>query len=573
MRRIGWLVALVALCSAGLIAQDIFEAVRRDDRVRVKTLLTRDPTLVKAKDANGMTPLHWATQGNHLDMMADLIEGGSDVNARDDFGNAVLVYANLPAAGLLIDKGADVNRPNADGRTLWDRVTNIRRMYYSREWIDLLLSKGVPLPGERDRLRSMLHSAAFHGHRQFIDLLLKKGADISTLNGDGGTFLHSAAAGGLVDMARLALSKGIEVKARDRYGLTALHLAALMGQVNVSTLLVDSGADVEAASLEGKTPLHLAAESKQEAVVALLNGRGASQAPPPFPDLRGKYFGQKEPGMIPELFGLGIVSSHRYEHTSLALSPDGQELFWTSEALNSALDETTGGLLTTNQEGGRWTEPRLAPFETRKHWKGNPAFSPEGHELFFTSDRTMRNAEGPGSNHIWVAEKKDGKWTAARMLPPPVNSESWEEGPSMSRSGTLYFSSARPGGKGARDIYRARFDGGRFLEAENLGETINTAGYESFPYIAPDESYLLFEAIRPGGFGRSDIYISFRKEDGTWTEPKNLGPIINQKGEDRFPSVSPDGRYLFYASDKNGNMDIYWVEAGFIETLRSKDPK
>ena len=96
---------------------------------------------------------------------------------------------------------------------------------------------------------------------------------------------------------------------------------------------------------------------------------------------------------------------------------------------------------------------------------------------------------------------------------------------------------------------------------------INTEHDEYDLFIAPDESYLIFSSDRPGGFGNVDLYISYKKGDGTWTEPKNMGRNINSGGA-VFPSVTDDGRFLFFQSRRGGNGDIYWVDAKIIEELK-----
>ena len=92
------------------------------------------------------------------------------------------------------------------------------------------------------------------------------------------------------------------------------------------------------------------------------------------------------------------------------------------------------------------------------------------------------------------------------------------------------------------------------------------------PYIAPDESYLLFSSSRftsETDFG--DIFVCFHRSDGSWTEAINLGPSINSSRQERFPTVSPDGLYLFFTRwVKSGNEDIFWVSAKIIDDLKKE---
>jgi Tol biopolymer transport system component len=92
------------------------------------------------------------------------------------------------------------------------------------------------------------------------------------------------------------------------------------------------------------------------------------------------------------------------------------------------------------------------------------------------------------------------------------------------------------------------------------------------PYVDPDDSYIIFSSNREGEFGEGDLYISFHnKSSGTWSEPVNMGGNINTRAQERFPSVSPDGKYLFFTRwTPDHNQDVYWVSAGIIEKLRAK---
>jgi len=81
---------------------------------------------------------------------------------------------------------------------------------------------------------------------------------------------------------------------------------------------------------------------------------------------------------------------------------------------------------------------------------------------------------------------------------------------------------------------------------------------------------VIFSSNRSGGYGGNDIYISFRKTDGTWTKAINLGPEINNNDMQLWPYASPDGKFLFYINlEGRGNGEVYWLDAGILRDLRS----
>lgn len=92
-------------------------------------------------------------------------------------------------------------------------------------------------------------------------------------------------------------------------------------------------------------------------------------------------------------------------------------------------------------------------------------------------------------------------------------------------------------------------------------------------YTAPDESYMIYCSMMPGGLGDDDLYITFKTADGSWSEPVHMGAEINTDKSENRPYVSPDGKYFFYTSTIRGNRDIYWVDAKIIEDLKQKELK
>jgi hypothetical protein len=129
----------------------------------------------------------------------------------------------------------------------------------------------------------------------------------------------------------------------------------------------------------------------------------------------------------------------------------------------------------------------------------------------------------------------------------------------------MYFNCDKPGGLGQRDIYKSVFKNGEFTEPVNVGAPVSSEYNEGDVLIAPDESFLIFVSVdRPGSYGSGDLYITFRKDDGSWSDPINLGEKINTEHYDFCPVITPDGKYFFYSS----NGDIYWVDAEILWQLK-----
>ena len=109
-----------------------------------------------------------------------------------------------------------------------------------------------------------------------------------------------------------------------------------------------------------------------------------------------------------------------------------------------------------------------------------------------------------------------------------------------------------------------------------MPKEINTGKWNAHPFIAPDESYIIWDGERVDGYGEADLFISFRRKDGSWGAAINLGDTINTEFEDAYGSVTPDGKYfMFHRSrslDGGGNKaDIYWVDAKLIMSLKPKE--
>jgi hypothetical protein len=293
--------------------------------------------------------------------------------------------------------------------------------------------------------------------------------------------------------------------------------------------------------------------------------------------LQTPYLGQKPPGMKPEVFAPEKVSSEHQEHSSLAFSPDGKELWWSLWQLPHDLDRYPQVIKYIKFENNTWSKPKVAPF-SGKYRDGGPTFSPDGSRLYFYSRRPIQeNDETMHDNDIWYVERKNNGWSQPVNLGSVVNTSFIEATPCLAANGNLYFTSDRnqyEDPTGNYDLFVSEYKNGSFIEPKDLGDAINTSyARESFPYIAPDESFIIFSRDNrkfdtEGNKMEGDrkLMISFKDEDGYWRRAINMG---SEYKNTRFPSVSPDGRYLFFTKyTKGNNEDFYWVDAKIIANLK-----
>ena len=270
------------------------------------------------------------------------------------------------------------------------------------------------------------------------------------------------------------------------------------------------------------------------------------------PTIENPYLGQKPPGMVPIPFAPGLVSTEIYEYDG-AFTPDMKAFYFIrrgEENKKSAFYEYK-----YNETNGVWEKSEVA-----SPWIGRPVISPDG-ETMHLGDRYLKRTESG--------------WSEIQNLEPPTvsNDSMYIMRLSSSANKTYYFDTYKEGDS-TFPIRYSRLINGKYEEPKALPKAINTGTFLSHPFIAPDESYLLYDATREDGFGDADIYISFKQKDGTWGNGINLGEKINTDAWEASASITPDGKYLFFSrnvgSDDYENVDVFWVDAQIIENLRPK---
>ncbi len=278
-------------------------------------------------------------------------------------------------------------------------------------------------------------------------------------------------------------------------------------------------------------------------LLALTAVSGNSVGENKLPILEGPYLGQEPPGSTPEVFAPGIVSTEHWEYGGV-FTPDLKEFY----LLSRGGKHEESMFVVFRQKENQWYESVVSPRV------GQPAFSPDGMTMYLGKRYKQRTDTG---------------WSEIKDLGAPFETIRIMR-LTVSAKGTYAFDEATSDGNGI--LRSSRLIDGKREEPKPMSEAINAGRWSAHPFIAPDESYVLWDTHRDDGYGDADIYISFRQEDGSWGQAINLGNEINTSADESAASVTPDGKYLFFnrasSEDNYENVDIFWVDAQVIESLR-----
>jgi hypothetical protein len=272
-----------------------------------------------------------------------------------------------------------------------------------------------------------------------------------------------------------------------------------------------------------------------------------------FPVLEGPYLGQKTPGKVAEPFAPGIISKEGWELEGV-FSPGMKEFYFTlnrSKVISPTETSFNPTVIGFRQENNTWK--KVMEFKRT----GEVTFSPDG--------KRMHMAKG-------YKNRLGDDWSKRKSLGPMFDREDLGiMRLSASAKGTYVFDDYKS--KSDNAIRMSTLEDGKRQTPKKMGPVVNTGKMTAHPFIAPDESYLIWDSEREGGFGDSDLYISFRLKDNSWGPAINMGSKVNSDKWDAYASVTPDGKYILFnrgMDDENDNVDIYWVDAQIIETLRPK---
>jgi Tol biopolymer transport system component len=275
-----------------------------------------------------------------------------------------------------------------------------------------------------------------------------------------------------------------------------------------------------------------------------------------------------------QVFAPGVISNDKWQWR-LTFAPDGRTAYFSqSDGFFPATRQAT--IYTSRLREGVWSTPEVAAF-SGTHPDMDPFITPDGNWLYFSSIRP-HDGVARADLDLWRVERRGAGWGEPERLGPEVNTGADELYASVTSDGTLYFASGPVAPAPLRhwDIYRARPGGGGFAGRDALGPGVNTqpsasdttpvAAWEFNPEISADGTLLIFASLRPGGHGLGDLYAS-RLVEGEWSPARNLGPAVNSAADEYHPTLSRDGRRLYFVRRPGSHGDFLVISTDAVPAL------
>lgn len=270
------------------------------------------------------------------------------------------------------------------------------------------------------------------------------------------------------------------------------------------------------------------------------------------------YFGQDSPS-IPEKFAPGFISTAKGNEYGGHFSPNGKEFYFTRY-----YPDQKAQILFSRYENGRWSEPE--PVSFMENFPGaESTLSPDGNKLYYMREVYV---EDDINLDFFYSERIGDDWDQPKPV-SEINFGTRRVCPAVSANFNLYYSGDYDS-PDKKDIYISKFVDGKYQSPINLSFPISSDFSEMHVYIAPDESFILFDSDRPGGFGGTDNYISFKKQNGTWGESINLGEPLNTNTWDWYPYITPDNKHIIFARSDSSGINLFWCNSQIITKLRSE---
>ena len=256
-------------------------------------------------------------------------------------------------------------------------------------------------------------------------------------------------------------------------------------------------------------------------------------------------FSQNEMKVLPAFEELTRYQNIR----DLTISANQDEVYFSIQ--NTSEDRAVIAVM--KKKNNIWQKPEITSF-SGKFRNIEPFLSSDGLRLYFASNRPLENEDiTPKDYDIWYVQRKNinSDWSEPINIGAPVNSKNDEFYPCVTLSGNLYFTSDAVKSHGKDDILISKWDGKQYLEPENLGLKVNSAGYEFNAFVSPNETFIIYTCYgKEDGFGSGDLYISYKDKNENWDYPKNLGIDVNSKQMDYCPFYDTSTQILYFTSKR-----------------------
>lgn len=260
-------------------------------------------------------------------------------------------------------------------------------------------------------------------------------------------------------------------------------------------------------------------------------------------------YGQTPPGLTPEVFAPGIVSTG--SEFSCAMSSDGTEFYFARFGTNPRRSL----MLAQLSESGVSDPVPFTPLQGNDAYE--PGLSRDGNTLYFMTT-TLIPPNTNGSIDLWRVERTGGNWSTPIHMGFPFANEGTLS-VSISDYELIYTTDNRSGQMNANIATTRKKPDGQYEELKILPEAVNTSGMDAYPAIAPDEDYLVYTSM--GADKKPGLFVSFKDANCIWSQaqPIDLGGLVAVA-----PCLSHDGKYLFFTANRN----IYWISSEIFLQLR-----
>jgi len=443
------LLVIVPILSAK--AQEILKAAADGEMDKLKGMIEADTEQMGATDGAGRAAIHFAANGGHTEIVKFLVAKGVDKDLRTRADTTPLHYAalngHIEIVRLLISEGANLEIKNTQTAT----PLYFAAMKGHTEVLKYLIEKGAVVDALDREEGTPLHAAAQSGHLESVRLLIEKGADKNKIDTNGRSAMHFACQNGNREIIALLKDNGLTWGDPDLFGKTPLyyaaerghkdavtfiiseglwgvhdsgsdentylHAAATGGLIDFAELLLSGEADANAINIYRITPLDRAVKNNNTEVAELLITRNAVKSDEANPFLKGAYLGQSIPGMTPEIFAPGIISTEDFNERDVSFSRDGTEFYFSRWG-----GQTPFNIMYMKREHDQWSEQRQASFSGR-YQDAEAYFSPDEQKLFFISNRPKHGDGDPETWEIWFVEREGNEWGAPVLLGSPFEGD------------------------------------------------------------------------------------------------------------------------------------------------------